>query len=473
MAQTTPFIVGRQSEVALFANLVSGRTAYRLLNIYGPGGIGKTVVGQKLLTHAQQMEIPCALVDGNRADLTPDRILYGFMEGLVGQENTGGLTGHFNEFDRQFRDYLAVNQILQRGGGIQTLFDVVGNVQDPTGLTALLASLGGAMSDRVHNTIHNRFALERYLRGAERALTATFMEGLASGLDNLQGTVALLFDTYEEMEGLDDWVCRTLVPGLPDGARLVILGRNQVQRINFDWNDLIADLHAMPLPELDPVDAQAYLRHYGLKDPVALQKVYAFTGGYPLLLVLVRHLAQEVGGWSEIGTLESGADRDHIATQLLERILRHERVKEVQSFLELGVVAHWFDPETIQVILEINLTDARRIYDELRRHSFVERHPYGLKFHDKVRELLLDRLKFSSPSEYARLNQRLMDYYAGKAGIQKSEKPLEEVSLAQPHTDSKYNINIYGPSQGLVIGDAAHVEQRFGEEAEGDPGESS
>lgn len=38
----------------------------------------------------------------------------------------------------------------------------------------------------------------------------------------------------------------------------------------------------------------------------------------------------------------------------------------------------------MSVILEISLVDARTIYDKLRRHSFVERHPYGLKFHDKI-----------------------------------------------------------------------------------------
>ena len=52
---TPEFVVGRQAEVALFDDLLAGRTAYRLLEIYGPGGIGKTVVGGKLLGHAQAL----------------------------------------------------------------------------------------------------------------------------------------------------------------------------------------------------------------------------------------------------------------------------------------------------------------------------------------------------------------------------------------------------------------------------------
>jgi hypothetical protein len=336
---------------------------------------------------------------------------------------------------------------------------VVGNVKEPTGLAAILGSLGEAVSETARPTVRNRFALERYLRGAERALTASFMEGLNASLATLHSPVALLIDTYEEMEGLDDWVCRTFVPALPAGVRLVILGRNQVHKINFDWNEHEENVHALPLPELEEADAKAYLRHYGLTDAVALDKVYQFTGGYPLLLVLVRHLAREAGGWEKIGTLESSADRDRVATQLLERILRQESVAEVQAFLEKGVVARWFDPETVSVILEVNLADARTIYDKLSRHSFVERHPYGLKFHDKIRELLLDRLKFTSEHVSNRLIKRLMDYYAEKAGIVQDDKQTP-AELTQP-TGATYHIHIEHGA-GITIGDLARVTQQLG-----------
>src|SRR5690606_24540904 len=188
-------------------------------------------------------------------------------------------------------------------------------------------------------------------------------------------------------------------------------------RVNFDWQEFGPALHAMELPELSEEEAKAYLVHHGLHDRVALNEVYRFTGGYPLLLVLVVYLSREAGGWRNIGTLDSAADRDHIATELLKRILREERVKEVQAFLEKGVVARWFTPEVVSVILEMSPEEGRAVYDQLRRHSFVERHPFGLKFHDKIRELLLARLKFNKP-EYQAVASRLQHYYAQKAGVQ-------------------------------------------------------
>lgn len=451
MPQPQPYIVGRQAEVELFDHLVTGEPGYWLLNIYGPGGIGKTVVCSKLEQHAQQRGIPFATVDGIRPDLTPDRLLHFIQEGFSQGPKAEIMADALGDFDRQFREYLIVNEVLQRGGGVGTLFDVVGSIKDPAGLAQILGGLGVAITESVQRTVSNRFALERYLRGVEKSLTAAFADGLGAALDDIKGPVALLVDTYEEMEGLDDWVCRTMAPALPDATRLVVFGRNALPKVNLDWGEFGNALKVMELPELPESEAKAYLVHHGLRDQVALDQVYHFTGGYPLLLVLVVHLQREAGGWNKIGALEYEADRERVATKLLERILREERVKEVQAFLEKGVVARWFTPEVVSVILEVSSEEGHAIYNKLERHSFVEHHPYGLKFHDKIRELLLSRLKFNKP-EYDRIVKQLMDYYAEKAGIDQ-----EEEAPATP--GPKYEIHIQS-AQGPVIGDRSEVTQR-------------
>lgn len=442
------FIVGREAEIERFDRLVAGKENHWLLNIYGPGGIGKTVVNNRLVEHAVKSEVLATSVDGIRPDLTPDRILYFFQEGLTQGKQGERIEGVFDDFVGQFEDYLTINEVLRQGGGVPEMFDVVGNVKDPAGLTKTLAELGKTVSENVRTTVNNRFALERYLRGVERSLTSAFAEGITTAQDKAQRPIVLLLDTYEELEALDDWFCRTLMPALPEGINVIILGRNDLHRVNFDWEEFGTDLHAMPLPELSEADAKAYLYHYGLRDQEAQNQVYTFTGGYPLLLVLVRHLAQEHGGWDALQGLERSADRDHIATELLNRILREERTEEVRAFLEKGVVARWFTPEIVGLILEISPEESRTIYDKLRRHSFVEPHPYGLKFHDKIRELLLERLKFNKP-EYNQIVKRLMAYYAEKAGIDPDEPTT-------PPVGPKYDIHIEH-AHGLAIGDQAHV----------------
>jgi hypothetical protein len=333
------------------------------------------------------------------------------------------------------------------------MFDVVGNVKDPAGIAQVIGGLGRSITQGVQKTISNRFALERYLRGVEKVLIQSLSEGLEAVVAQAPHAPVFVVDTYEELEGLDDWMCRTLMPALPDRVKVVILGRNALPKVNFDWGEFGAALQSVELGELPEGDAKAYLVHHGLRQTAALDQVYRFTSGYPLLLVLVVHLAREAGGWDKVGLLESAADRDRVATKLLERILREERAKEVEAFLEKGVVARWFTPEVVSVVLEVSAEEGRKIYDKLERHSFVERHPYGLKFHDKIRELLLDRLKFNKP-EYERVVKRLTAYYAEKAGIKEEEQETAEAGGA------KYEIHIHG-SSGITIGDEARVEQTF------------
>ena len=407
------FVVGRKKEVERFADLAQGKTPYHILNIYGPGGIGKTVVGQKMREFAVQNKIPFVLIEGDRPDLTPDRILYTIKQELV---QTESLAPSFDSFEREYKDYQFIQDVLRRGGGVHTLFDTIGNVQDPAGFGQIIQALGKGITVTVQQNLSNRFALERYLRGVEKMLTSRLSENIADAVQKSGQTPVILFDTYEEMEGLDDWICQVMMPTLPDKVRLVVLGRNALPKVNFDWSEF-ESLFDMELDELLEADAKMYLAHFGLQDTVAQDQIYRFTGGYPLLLVLVRYLAQEAGGWDKIGSLENLSSRDEIATQLLQRILREERVAEVQAFLEKGAVARWFNPEIIGLLLEINSDDARKIYDKLRRHSFVERHEYGLKFHDKIRELLRDRLKFTSQSEYDRLVGKLTSYYREQAEL--------------------------------------------------------
>ncbi len=419
MTASEHYIVGRDAEVQLFRNLLDNQSNYRVLNIYGPGGIGKTVVCQKLLGGAQAHKIPTGVVDGGYPGLTPDRVLYSFYQTLSNSITARNLTDLFNDFDAQFNDYLMVNDVIERGGGIQALFEVFGNVKEPSGLVGILGELGEKVSEAAHRTLRNRFALDRYLRGAERSLTISFADGIKAVVDQTKLPVALLIDTYEQMEEkLDPWVCRTLVPALPAGVLLVIFGRNQLHRINFDWRASGDIVLTQPLKELSEDESKTYLQHYGLQEPNTLQKVWEFTGGYPLLLILVRLLAEEAGGWDKINQLERSGDRDLIATQLLELILREERAREIRDLLEKAAIADWFNPETIQAIMDVNPEQSRILYDKLQRHSFVEPHPYGLRLHDKIRDLLRSRLKFTSEAEYNRIHLKLEAHNAAKFGIE-------------------------------------------------------
>jgi len=174
------YIVGRQAEVQLFDELLTGRADYWLLNIYGPGGIGKSVVCEKLRAHAHSRKVPVAAIDGYYPDLTPDRVLYNFKQTLIEGPFGERLEDAFHDFDSQLRDYYFVNDVMTRGGGLHALFDTFGNIKDPAGFAAILAGLSEFPPESLQRTMHNRFALDRYLRGAERSLTTCFVNTLSA-----------------------------------------------------------------------------------------------------------------------------------------------------------------------------------------------------------------------------------------------------------------------------------------------------
>jgi len=168
------------------------------------------------------------------------------------------------------------------------------------------------------------------------------------------------------------------------------------------------------LLELKENEAKQYLIYYGLTDDDSLKRVYSFTGGYPLCLMLARTLAQEIG-WDAIRDFQDTANKDRVASQLLERILAQEKVNEVKDFLEKGVVTKWFNPESIAFIMNIDIDDARVIYDKIGQFSFIYPHKFGLKFHDRIRDILLERLKFLNNGEtYNLLLNRWITFYEEK-----------------------------------------------------------
>ncbi|NJC83635.1 helix-turn-helix domain-containing protein [Planosporangium mesophilum] len=403
-------IVGRAGEVRAFAELQAGRTTHQVTNIFGPGGIGKTEVFHKFVAFAQRNRQVVGYADvaqirygGQPQPYTAAEILRALAATIDRPE--------FEAFRRDLWDFDLARNAVRVCGGVDRLFAPNGRPLDE----ARLPQTAEGASRALREAMRSRFAFDRYLRQVHTALTRTFCEGLHA-LPDGEGAATLLLDTYEEIGGLDDWICRQVVPMLPDQTRLVILSRGQLTKVNIDWLDHQDSLDFHPLPELSDDEAKSYLRYYGLTDARAQQAVYAVTGGYPLLLVLARALAMESGGWEAIGELEHDRDRDAIARGLLDRILREERVKSVRDVLETCSIAPWIDPGIIAALLEMPAGDAHALYTELARHSFVTRHPRGVALHDKLRELLQVRVKFASEARYEELRTKLATYLASKGG---------------------------------------------------------
>jgi hypothetical protein len=99
-----------------------------VVNIYGPGGIGKTVVCHKFAEECHKQGIPYAMVTGSdQAASVRSQMLSQFKDGLERSIPEAIPEGAFEEFTRQFRDHAAVDALLEQGGGPEKLFNWTGN----------------------------------------------------------------------------------------------------------------------------------------------------------------------------------------------------------------------------------------------------------------------------------------------------------------------------------------------------------
>ncbi len=368
-------------------------------------GMGKTALLRRFAAVAADVA-SVATVDAG-AGQPVEHVLASWRVELGERASKRGRDRSFSEFDELVEEHVAVDHVLSRAGGAGSIFDAVGEVRDPTGLAPLLAGLAAAVSDRVRARLRSRVALDVYLRGVEGRITAAFVEAVGDWTSRSGKPVVLMLDTYEQAAMLDEWVCGSLVDALPGSARLVLSGRNQLRRMNSDWTDHAARIRPLPLAELDAPDAVALLQRFGLTDAAQAQAIAEATGGWPLLLILVRQLAIDAGGWQHVGRLDLARDRDELAGQLLDQIMREDRAQPLRDLLERAAVAPWLDPPMIAALLEVPASAAQDLYDRLAVHAFAERDPHGLRLHERLAEMLRERLRYRNPEELAAITARL------------------------------------------------------------------
>ena len=411
------YIVGRKEEISLLRKVVSGELP-PILNIYGPGGIGKTVICEKFEQWCKKNKTTYATVKGNEPSAsTINQILSLFVRRLENNAPKNAIGDVFEEFVVQLTDYKKVIKLVGVSDGIDQMFDLAGNPQYRKNETWF--DIPKERSEHIEKLFSHRMSLERYIGGINSELTDFFLKGITHMAEKGNTKIVLMVDTYEGLEGLDGWICETFVKRLPIAVKVIIFGRDKLSRKNQDWIQYGEEnLFYHELRELSEKDAKKYFRHHGLQDEESLNRVYEFTRGYPLCLVLAVDLAKDLNGWEQVRNFKDTAFGDRVASQLLERILRQQQVEEVKDFLEKGVVTEWFDPGLISYLLDINPQRGREIYDKISKFSFVHQHPKGLQFHDTVRAMLELRFKHTYGDErYRHLLSMCRDYIKIRAGV--------------------------------------------------------
>jgi hypothetical protein len=247
-------------------------------------------------------------------------------------------------------------------------------------------------------------------------------EGAIAGLSN-SGRLVVLFDTYERLSPLDDWLRTRLLPRLPATALTVVAGRTPPDsswRADPAWRDL---LRVVSLRNLTPEESRRYLQACGV-DPDRQEQLVELAHGHPLGLSLLADVVVRGG--------EAAADPltpDLVGT-LLQRFVEIVPSGLHRRALEVCAPARVTTEALLREVL--GLEDAHELFTWLRELSFVESGPEGVFPHDLARDALEADLRWRDPEGYRRVFRGVRGHINGR--LQTSRGQEQQRTIA----DAKY-----------------------------------
>ena len=212
------------------------------------------------------------------------------------------------------------------------------------------------------------------------------------------GRIVLLFDSYERLGPLDDWIRARLLPRLPATTLTVLAGRtapSPAWRADAAWRDL---LRVISLRNLTGDESRRYLHECGVDDRLH-DRVVAATYGHPLGLSLLADVAVR-GGDAAVDPL--GPD---VVGALLRRFVDAVPNDLQRRALGVGALARVTTEPLLRAALETE--DAHALFEWLRELSVVESGPDGLVLHDLARDALDVDLRWRDPEGYKQVFRRV------------------------------------------------------------------
>lgn len=211
-------------------------------------------------------------------------------------------------------------------------------------------------------------------------------------LESAAGAAVILVDQYEELTGLDHWLRTSFIPRLPAGSVLVVAGRDAP---GFGWRSdpgLAAVYRAVPLRNLDPAAARAYLERRDVPE-CHVAPILAATHGHPLALALFADLVLQSG--EAPVSLE---DHPDVVAALVDRLVTSVPGDRHREALHVAALARVTTEDLLRSVLGGD--DATALFDWLRGLSFMSWSVHGIYPHDLARDVLEADFRWRNPEGY-------------------------------------------------------------------------
>lgn len=341
--------VGREEQIESFSSIINGERPEWILHIPGDGGIGKTRLLEQFEKNSQS-EFGDALAS----------------TGIIDFYDTNNQTkiGLLNEIAQRLK--------FDPHGEFQTEFQ---EVSESTGL------------DQV----------EQFEQAYEKFLVEY------KDLLNKQDKVIILFDTCEEMHGVEEWLLdhflndigrleeeiSKTIDGYKRKTVVILAGRKRLNLARYGeavWE--------RPLPLLGLAEIRQYFSTNAALatsiDDGKYQKIYERTAGRPLYVALVYDwLVNEIGTLDELLAVEGS-----FAAELVGWVRRLDPHKKM-AILYMAFAWRRMEASLLGELLGLQLREVNSMIDELMKFSFIKYRKIEdghlvINLHDEMRKLVND-----------------------------------------------------------------------------------
>lgn len=399
---------GRLGEIEVFRSLlpVGQQTPADILLIYGIGGIGKSSLLDEYGHICRTDNIPFARVDGQE-----ERTILGILTSLHEQLQSEMEFSCFGDGLRRYKEIQAElashSDIPDRVIALLSKAMAIGASSIP-GLDVVVTALGEdtikAAINKIYSSLPRKQDADFFLY-PEGELAGRFL----SDLNDFAAVrrIVVMFDTYEAMEALDDWVCRGFFAHLAEHVLVVVAGRYDLRE--DVWGDFRPLMIRRELRAFDDVEAEEFLCKQGIADSDLVNQMVWFARGHPLALSLLTDFVLRM----KVTDLPKATQWRNVVRTLVARMTGDSADSGLRSVIEACCVLRRFTEDSLAHVLETE--DVSLIFERMREFSFVRIRNGGLAIHDIVRELVIEDLRWRAPERHLMLHTRAMRFYEGLA----------------------------------------------------------
>jgi DNA-binding CsgD family transcriptional regulator len=251
---------------------------------------------------------------------------------------------------------------------------------------------------------HFQASLRTYITTHELDFTPpTSLESSIRILNELDETVIIVIDSYEQMADLDRWYRDTLLRYLRPNFRVILAGRRP---LTGEWVESPAWRKITKQIQIQPFtyeDTALYLQKNSITNEMDYNAIWQFTSGNPLLLslsVTSKISSQDPFIYNSCSDLFGALTKRWLSEVTNERLF---------SLIEVAALFHKFDQHLISTILEQEIPNKK--FNQLTSLSFVHKTREGWSIQEIIRDAIRVELKQRNPDRYESLTKKIIHHY--------------------------------------------------------------